>query len=95
MTDEQIDAVFEAMPDGSKGWLKSWGYRQFARALLEASGHDKEVERLREVLDVSLRPRAPMTQGWMNLSACGCCSSGTYGGAEYSHKCEAHRLLDA
>lgn len=41
MTDEQIDAVFNAMPGGVDGWLKEWGYRQFARALLKAAYHDR------------------------------------------------------
>ncbi|MBB6578984.1 hypothetical protein HNP33_003089 [Comamonas odontotermitis] len=34
ITDAQIDEVFNAMPDGPAGFLKSWGYRQFARNLL-------------------------------------------------------------
>jgi len=43
-SDADIDAVFNDMPDGANGWLKSWGYRQFARDLLArygqpASGH--------------------------------------------------------
>ena len=33
LTDEQIDAAFERMPDGAQGFLKSWGYRQFAREI--------------------------------------------------------------
>lgn len=33
LTDSQIDAIFNAMPGGADGWLKSWGYRQFARAI--------------------------------------------------------------
>lgn len=37
LTDEQIDAVFNQMPDGASGFLKTWGYRQFARSLLEAA----------------------------------------------------------
>ena len=35
ITDAQIDAVFDAMPDGVSGFLKSWGYRQFARAVVD------------------------------------------------------------
>ncbi|RYF50424.1 MAG: hypothetical protein EOO27_31795 [Comamonadaceae bacterium] len=34
LTDEQIDRVAEAMPEGLSGFLKSWGYRQFAREIL-------------------------------------------------------------
>lgn len=37
LTEEQIDAVFDQMPGGAQGFLKSWGYRQFARSLLEAA----------------------------------------------------------
>ncbi|WP_313330697.1 hypothetical protein [Comamonas sp.] len=33
LTDAQIDEIFNAMPGGIDGWLKSWGYRQFARAI--------------------------------------------------------------
>ncbi|MFZ7319719.1 hypothetical protein [Comamonas jiangduensis] len=36
LTDEQIDEAFNQMPDGATGFLKSWGYRQFARAVLAA-----------------------------------------------------------
>ncbi|HSC06121.1 MAG TPA: hypothetical protein VLD59_04785 [Steroidobacteraceae bacterium] len=45
MTDEQIDAVFNAMPGGALGFCKDWGYRQFARALLDAAGIDVELQR--------------------------------------------------
>ncbi|PFH12910.1 hypothetical protein [Burkholderia sp. JKS000303] len=34
LTDEQITAVWNSMPGGFDGFLKSWGYIQFARALL-------------------------------------------------------------
>lgn len=36
LADEQIDETFNQMPDGAAGFLKSWGYRQFARAVLAA-----------------------------------------------------------
>lgn len=35
LTDAQIDEIFNAMPDGADGWLKSWGYQQFARAVAD------------------------------------------------------------
>lgn len=34
ITDAQIDEIFNAMPGGPAGFMKSWGYRQFARQLL-------------------------------------------------------------
>ena len=34
LTDEQIDAVAEAMPGGVAGFMKQWGYRQFAQEIL-------------------------------------------------------------
>lgn len=34
LTDQQIDAVFEQMTDGAVGFLKSWGYRNFARQII-------------------------------------------------------------
>lgn len=34
LTDQQIDAVFENLSVGVDGFLKTWGYRQFAREIL-------------------------------------------------------------
>ena len=44
MSDERIDAIAESvikgMPDGILGFMRTWGYQQFARALLEVcAGH--------------------------------------------------------
>ena len=36
LTDYKIDEVFHSMPNGVEGFLKNWGYRTFARALLDA-----------------------------------------------------------
>ena len=35
LTDEKIDAIAESMPGGLEGFLKGWGWRRFARAVLE------------------------------------------------------------
>ena len=37
LTNEQIDKIAEGMPGGIDGFLKGWGWRQFARAVLEAA----------------------------------------------------------
>ena len=42
LTDEQIEEVFNQMPDGAYGFLKSWGYLQFARAVLAAQAKQGE-----------------------------------------------------
>ena len=42
LTDAQIDEAFNQMPDGAAGFLKSWGYRQFARAVLAAQARNKK-----------------------------------------------------
>ena len=42
LTDEQIDEAFNQMPDGAAGFLKSWGYRQFARAVLAVQAKQKD-----------------------------------------------------
>jgi hypothetical protein len=34
LADEQIDAVADRMPGGLEGFLKGWGWRQFAREIL-------------------------------------------------------------
>lgn len=41
LTDEQIDAIADAMPGGLEGFIKGWGWRQFARAVLEATHNIK------------------------------------------------------
>lgn len=38
LTDEQIGAVADGMPGGSGGFLKTWGWYQFARAVERAHG---------------------------------------------------------
>ncbi|WEM00052.1 MULTISPECIES: hypothetical protein [Delftia] len=37
LSDEQIDAIADGMPGGLGGFLKTWGWRQFARKILESS----------------------------------------------------------
>lgn len=34
ITNEQIDRVFDSMPNGAYGFLRQWGYQQFARRIL-------------------------------------------------------------
>lgn len=34
ITDEQIDKVFDSLPGGALGFMKEWGYQQFARRIL-------------------------------------------------------------
>ena len=41
LTDGQIDAIADAMPGGLEGFLKGWGWRQFARAVLESANSTK------------------------------------------------------
>ena len=41
LTDERIDAIADAMPGGLEGFMKGWGWRQFARAVLEATNNIK------------------------------------------------------
>jgi len=41
LTDEQIDAIADAMPGGLEGFMKGWGWRQFARAVLENDHNTK------------------------------------------------------
>ena len=63
LTDERIDfiaeTVIKGMPDGIQGFLRAWGWRQFARALLEdCAGHYREpdaITRLTADRDAALR----------------------------------------
>lgn len=54
LTDQQIDAIIAAMPNGMDGFLKSWGFRQFARTtqLVLATGLPFE----------QFAPRLPLTE---------------------------------
>jgi hypothetical protein len=44
VTDEQIQAVWEAMPGGPDGFRKQWGFNQFARAVLACAADDSGVQ---------------------------------------------------
>lgn len=37
LTNEEIDAIADSMPGGLEGFLKGWGWRQFAHAVLDAN----------------------------------------------------------
>lgn len=39
ITDAQIEQTWNSMPDGPDGFRKSWGYLQFARAILDLREH--------------------------------------------------------
>ena len=41
LTDEQVDAIADAMPGGLEGFMNGWGWRQFARAVIEATHNIK------------------------------------------------------
>lgn len=36
LSDFEIDAIADAMPGGLEGFLKTWGWRQYARAIENA-----------------------------------------------------------
>lgn len=61
LTDEQIDAIADAMPGGLEGFMKGWGWRQFARAVLEAAPQPPTTEQssavVEECLTDELKPR--------------------------------------
>jgi hypothetical protein len=44
-TDAQIDTIADSMPGGMEGFLKGWGWRQFARKVLELVRDSDESER--------------------------------------------------
>ncbi|MBP6708008.1 MAG: hypothetical protein KA223_02510 [Candidatus Accumulibacter sp.] len=93
MTDEQIDAIFNAMPGGPAGFCKEWGPRQFARELLEACGHDPEMERLRSALYAATQRHLPPTTCQGSISSCGCWTMGPVGGPLQEYKCNVHNAL--
>lgn len=53
MTDDEIIAIWEGMPGGYSGFLKEWGYLQFANKLLEAANIQvtQDSKRYRELRD--------------------------------------------
>lgn len=56
LSDSEIDAIAEAMPGGLDGFLKGWGWRQFARAVIGAA-------RGEDALDAAPQQPAPAAQG--------------------------------
>jgi len=42
LTDERIDEIAQSMPGGLDGFIRGWGWRQFAYAVLEEA--EKEPE---------------------------------------------------
>jgi len=52
MTTEEIDAIAKSMPGGIDGFLKGWGWQQFAQAVLEAA--DKDYAKNRERADFAV-----------------------------------------
>lgn len=61
LADQQIDAIAESMPGGLDGFLKGWGWRQFARAVFEAAPQPPTTEQssavVEECLTDELKPR--------------------------------------
>lgn len=61
LTHQQIDAIAESMPGGLDGFLKGWGWRQFARAVLEAAPQPPTAEQSSAVVEEcsadELKPR--------------------------------------
>lgn len=61
LTDKQIDAIAESMPGGPDGFLNGWGWRQFARAVLEAAPQPPTTEQSSVVVEEcsadELKPR--------------------------------------
>ena len=70
MTDNEIDEIAQSMPGGLDGFLKHWGWRQFARAVI--AHHDvnfgspnqltKQIEDITNELETER----------MKVVACGC-----------------------
>lgn len=56
LSDSEIDAIAEAMPGGLDGFLKGWGWRQFARAVIGAAGGE-------DALDAAPQQPVPAVQG--------------------------------
>lgn len=44
LSDERIKEIAKAMPDGEGGILRSWGYQQFAHALMDDLGAPLEID---------------------------------------------------
>ena len=45
--DEIADFVIRSLPDGIRGFCRTWGYQQFAKALLDdCAGHYRQQEKL-------------------------------------------------
>lgn len=49
ITNERIDAIAESMPGGMEGFLKGWGWQQFARAI-EAEVRKEDEALIRQLM---------------------------------------------
>lgn len=65
LTDEQIDQAFEGMTDGPSGFLKSWGYRHFAKAIEAAIRAELAEDAERYKFAVS--PGAGGSMNWLDV----------------------------
>jgi hypothetical protein len=90
LTDEQIDAAFDRMPEGAQGFLKSWGYRQFAReiaalaatpaagdaesVLIDSTAYDVPAPVAAELLRLNIEAKKAAPAA-MQCVECGSCGS--------------------
>jgi hypothetical protein len=75
MTDETIDDLFNTMPGGVQGFCREWGYRQFARQVIEFSIEESENRVRDEMLStlrdfIADRPDATALAALVVLSPC-------------------------
>ncbi len=85
LTDERIDAiadlVVKGMPDGIRGFTKQWGWRQFARALLnDCAGHCRAAE------PTTAEPALEIRACECGAAKNGRCVMGDYGALEIGTK---------
>lgn len=89
ITNERIDAIAESMPGGMDGFLKGWGWQQFARAIEDEvrKADAALIERLHDALDDGAEHGAGCKRHYWSC-ACDCDKSGAIAAARA-------RLLDS
>jgi Holliday junction resolvasome RuvABC endonuclease subunit len=62
LTNEEITAIWDGMPDGQEGFRITWGYQQFARAVIKA--HDDKLATLLEEVLAEFSAMTDATERW-------------------------------
>ena len=59
LTEADVDRIWNAMPSGAEGFMKQWGYQQFADAIMDAQMHLVGEHIMAQALGLSSQTEVP------------------------------------